>query len=606
MSHRTTGALVAAVLIACGLVSGLEAQTVQVFPGITYIKRTDSLLPFQCPGCGSPTPNPRLARMNILLIDLTNPAIHFKLTPPGQNLPAVLPGSTTPGWPVVPFEVVRQNTLGFLNDAHAQAAINSHFFAPFPVPGGSAQGAYAYLIGLAASRGNVYSAFEAPIQNYAIVTDSPALNIDASNNAGIVHRDPSFADGLHVLENVQLWNALAGSAQTVTNGVTTIPEYKDATHPDALLTEVPPYSRAGRHWYDLSNARAAIGLTQDGKTLVLFTVDGTNGGHGMQVGEVADLLRRDYGVWNALNLDGGGSTTMAMEDPVTHVRKLVNVPSDNPPRSEASNFAVYSDGVPPVTTAAVAPAPNANGWNQTGVSVSLNATDLASGILDIPVGWVDQLEYSLAGVQTGGSQVVPGHSTSFGVSTPGITTVTYFATDAAGNEETPRTLAVQLDGTPPVINGLPASGCSLWPPNHRMQQVAVVTAEDALSGVASLEVAATSSEPQVSAEPDVMVTPDGSGGYVVALRAERQGPGRGRVYTLTATAKDLADNVRTATATCLVPHDRSLRLHRGSPLHGAWRNWYGGGRQHTESRTGVAPGPWCSRTCVRLCREGQR
>ena len=66
--------------------------------------------------------------------------------------------------------------------------------------------------------------------------------------------------------------------------------------------------------------------------LLLFTVDGTNGGHGMQVGEVADLLQNDYGVWNALNLDGGGSTTMAIEDPVTHVRRLVNVPADNPPR----------------------------------------------------------------------------------------------------------------------------------------------------------------------------------------------------------------------------------------------------------------------------------
>jgi len=35
------------------------------------------------------TPNPRLARMNILLVDLTSPEVHFKLTPPGENLPAV-------------------------------------------------------------------------------------------------------------------------------------------------------------------------------------------------------------------------------------------------------------------------------------------------------------------------------------------------------------------------------------------------------------------------------------------------------------------------------------------------------------------------------------
>ena len=561
MPGRALRVILATVLAVCGWAVRAQAQTQTVttthpFPGITYITRTDWLQPFQCPGCGSPTPNPRIASMNIVLVDLNAPEIHFKMTPPGTNLPWVLPGSTTPGWPVVPFEVVRQQTLAFLNDSHAQVAINSHFFAPFPVPGGSTQGAYAYVIGLAASRGDVYSAFEAPIQNYAIVTDSPAVNIDSSNLAGIVHRDPGFADGLHVVEDVQLWNALAGSGQIVTNGVTTIPEYKDTTHPNELLTEVPPYSRAGRHWYDLSNARTAIGLTQDSRTLVLFTVDGTNGGHGMQVGEVANLLRNDYQVWNALNLDGGGSATMAMEDPVTHVRRVMNVPSDRPPRAEASNLAVYSDGVAPTTTAVVSPGANANGWNKSSVTVSLDATDLASGILDTPIGWVDQIQYSLAGAQASGPQIVPGHTASFGISTAGVTTVTYFATDAAGNEEAARTHTVRLDGSAPVIKGLPVAGCSLWPPDHELRQVAVVSAADALSGVASLQVTATSNEPSDPSDPDVVVTPDGSGGFVVELRAERLGSGSGRLYTLTATATDRADNAQTVTATCAVPHDR--------------------------------------------------
>ena len=567
MSYRAARLIVASGLALWGS-TGVEAQTVvtPLFPGITHIKRTEQYPPFQCPGCPAPTPNPRLARMNILLVDLTSPAVHFKLTPPGENLPAVAPGSTTPNWPVVPFEVVRQRTLDFLNTSHAQAAINVHFFAPFPVPGGSTQSAYAYVIGLAASRGKVYSGFESPIQSYAIVTNSPGLNIDRSNNASIVHRDPDSADGMDVLEDVELWNALAGSGQILTNGVKTIPEYTDATHPDELLTPgpVPPlgplpltYTRAGRHWYDLSNARTAIGVTEDGRTLVLFTVDGTNGGHGMQVGEVADLLKNDYGVWNALNLDGGGSTTMAVEDPVTHVRKLVNVPADNPPRLEATNFAVYSDAVDPVTTATVDPPPNANGWNQAAVSVSLEATDLASGLNDTPAGWVDLLRYSLAGAQTGAETVVPGHSASFGVAPEGVTTVSYFATDAAGNEETARTLDVKIDGAPPVLSGLPSEGCTLWPPNHKLQRVAVLRASDAVSGIArgSFQVNATSNEPMDPS--DVAVTEDENGGLVVELRAERSGGSKsGRVYHLTVTAQDLAGNEVTGTATCIVPHDR--------------------------------------------------
>ena len=277
------------------------------------------------------------------------------------------------------------------------------------------------------------------------------------------------------------------------------------------------------------------------------------------VSEVADLLRTDYQVWNALNLDGGGSTTLAMEDPVTHLRSQVNVPADNPARSEGSNFAVYSDGVAPTTTAAVTPGANANGWNNTNVTVSLDAADLASGILDTPIGWVDQLQYSLTNAQTADPRIVPGHTTSFGVSIEGITAVTYFATDAAGNEESARTLNVRLDKEAPVVSGLPGGNCVLWPPNNRMRQVAVVSAADLVSGVATLQVTATSSEPSNPSVPDILVRPDGSGGFAIELRADRLGSGRGRVYTMTATSTDLADNVRTLTATCSVPHDRGKR-----------------------------------------------
>lgn len=434
MSYRAGRAIVTAVVAVCGWSAGLRAAKVveHPFPGITHITRTET--------------SPRNLRMNIVLVDLTAPEIHFKMTPPGTNLP--LPAFPTPGWPLPPprFETVRQSTLGFLNASHAQVAIDSHFFAPFPVS--NSQSAYAYLIGLAASRGNVYSAFEAPFQNYSIVTDSPAINIDSSNHASVVHRDPNFADGKHVLENVQLWNALAGSAQIVTNGVTTIPDYRDATHPDGLLTPPGPANYSNRNsWYNLINSRTAIGLTQDNRTLVLFTVDVrpntgpiANRSLGMRVGEVADLLRNDYQVWNALNLDGGGSTTMAMEDPGDHIRRVINTPSDSPPgRSEGSNLAVYSDGLVPTTTAVVSPRANANGWN-TNVTVSLDATDN-------PFGWVDQLQYSLAGAQTSDLQVVAGHTASIEVTTPGVTTVTYFATDAAGNEEAAKTLTVRLDGS---------------------------------------------------------------------------------------------------------------------------------------------------------------
>jgi hypothetical protein len=78
-----------------------------------------------------------------------------------------------------------------------------------------------------------------------------------------------------------------------------------------------------------------------------------------------------------------------------------------------------------------------------------------------------------------------------------------------------------------------------------------------VSGIArgSFQVNATSNEPMDPS--DVAVTEDENGGLVVELRAERSsGSKSGRVYHLTVTARDLAGNEVTGTASCIVPHDR--------------------------------------------------
>ena len=71
------------------------------FRGITCITRTES--------------TPRNLNLHIVEIDLTARGIGFKLTAPGGSL-----------------ETVRQTTLEFLEQEHAQLAINGHFFLPFP------------------------------------------------------------------------------------------------------------------------------------------------------------------------------------------------------------------------------------------------------------------------------------------------------------------------------------------------------------------------------------------------------------------------------------------------------------------------------------------
>lgn len=208
------------------------------------------------------------------------------------------------------------------------------------------------------------------------------------------------------------------------------------------------------------------------------------------------------------------------------------------------------DATPPTTTAVPGVAPNSSGWNNTDVTISFSATDagdVVSGVRSIHV--------SLSGAQTG-SIVIPGSSGSVTISAEGTTHVSYFAIDNAGNAEARKTLTLRVDKTPPQIVGLPGPDCSMWPPNHRLVEVATVSASDPLSGMAAFDLGVTSNEPGEHHGAQFVITGTGLQPRVVELRAEREGRGDGRVYTITATARDIAGNAATADGTCTVPHDQ--------------------------------------------------
>jgi hypothetical protein len=89
---------------------------------------------------------------------------------------------------------------------------------------------------------------------------------------------------------------------------------------------------------------------------------------------------------------------------------------------------------------------------------------------------------------------VPGSSTSFVVSTQGVTTVSYHAVDNAGNSETPKTLVVKLDKTGPLASC--AAADSAW---HGSNVSLACTTTDALSGLANAADASFSLSTSVAA-----------------------------------------------------------------------------------------------------------
>lgn len=103
----------------------------------------------------------------------------------------------------------------------------------------------------------------------------------------------------------------------------------------------------------------------------------------------------------------------------------------------------------------------------------------------------------------------------------------------------------------PVISGLSVEKSLLWPPNGKMNTVTVnYSVTDNCPGtVCSLSV--TNSEARCSPASDARVLD----GHTVSLRADRDGRGSGRVYTIPVTCTDSAGAVTVQSVAVRVPHN---------------------------------------------------
>lgn len=101
--------------------------------------------------------------------------------------------------------------------------------------------------------------------------------------------------------------AIAGGPTLVRDGQVVVTSQEERFQPDIAVGRAP---------------RTAVGLTPDGDWLWLV-VDGRNPAHsrGLTLHETAELLR-EQGAVQAMNLDGGGSTTLVIDG------RVVNRPSD--------------------------------------------------------------------------------------------------------------------------------------------------------------------------------------------------------------------------------------------------------------------------------------
>ena len=145
----------------------------------------------------------------------------------------------------------------------------------------------------------------------------------------------------------------------------------------------------------------------------------------------------------------------------------------------------------------------------------------------------------------------------------GSTVFQFVAVDTQGRRTTCLATVTVQDTQPPALQLVPDPAV-LWPPNHGMVPVHVqVAAQDLCSPVTQIVLSSIeSSEPDDAAgltdgatANDIQGTDIGAFDTDVLLRAERDGQGPGRVYTLLYEATDGAGNAASGLATVTVPHD---------------------------------------------------
>lgn len=195
--------------------------------------------------------SPRLMKAFALKVDTQNPNVHTKVSSGNGTLP---------------YEVTLQGTDAFLSYSGSKVAINTTFW-------NAAQSPYVDVYGLVISGGGVVSDGQTPFSGQLRFTSAmvPSLVSSTTTPTGF-------------------WDAVGGGELILQNGVITT---SDPT--------INPYT--------------CVGISQDGRYVIMVCIDGRQSGwsDGCNFPEMAQWLL-DFGAWNGMQLDGGGSTCMVRED----------------------------------------------------------------------------------------------------------------------------------------------------------------------------------------------------------------------------------------------------------------------------------------------------
>jgi hypothetical protein len=113
-------------------------------------------------------------------------------------------------------------------------------------------------------------------------------------------------------------------------------------------------------------------------------------------------------------------------------------------------------------------------------------------------------------------------------------------------------------GSTPDCSGAAASAGVVWPPNHTMVSETIVGVTDPFNLPLVIVVTGIMQDESVAAIGSGNTSPDGTGiGTSTAqIRAERAGPGTGRIYFISFSATNTVGAECTGSVSVFVPHDQ--------------------------------------------------
>jgi hypothetical protein len=260
---------------------------------------------------------PELQVVHCVRVDLTDPDVQFFPTPRAS------------GYVTDSRETLTLSVPDFLKQYKLQVAADANFYNANP--GGAdptSEGVPCDVYGLQISDGTVVSAETTADANADPRFASLLFPTNKQPLFDFINRPPGT-------NTAGIYTAITGYYPIVSNGVN-FGIAASNSYPDSFIHQLQP--------------RTAYGVSKDNRYLFILTIDGRQSGYSDGAYDVeTGYWMLESGAWNAINMDGGGSTALYMSDSTGSPVALNHssyLPAYGRERYIGSHFGVFAKPLP--------------------------------------------------------------------------------------------------------------------------------------------------------------------------------------------------------------------------------------------------------------------